>query len=240
LRAVRAYELGRYEKAAGACDFALSVRRNSGISNFNMGAALYRKGDYERAAAFFEKAAASDDADLSQKALYNLGNCRFRLAERQSDAKEAARLYRKSLDDYGRAAALDPRDDDATFNKGFVEKKLREHLDGRHAVDRKNPEDGESGRRDVLGGQVAHGRDSLAGLQKAGSERVDRKDAGDDPTGERSEKGRGTGRIEFKKGEMSREDAELLLEAFGRREQGGTIPAGEASAGREREVEKDW
>jgi len=95
---------------------------------YNRGVTAYRSNDFAAAAATFEQATAAADRPLQAKALYNLGNARYRLgqaAEPQS-LDQALPVFKKSLQAYERALASNPQDADAKFNLDLVKKKIEE------------------------------------------------------------------------------------------------------------------
>ena len=95
---------------------------------YNNGVTAYRSNDYSAAAATFEQATAAPDRPLQAKALYNLGDARYRLgqaAEPQS-LEQAIPIFKKSLQAYERALAANPQDADTKFNSDLVKKKIVE------------------------------------------------------------------------------------------------------------------
>ena len=60
-KANRLYKEGKYDQALSLYSRALIVSPDSVRLNFNIGAANYKKGDYEKAAGYFEKAALTED-----------------------------------------------------------------------------------------------------------------------------------------------------------------------------------
>jgi Ca-activated chloride channel family protein len=91
---------------------------------YNAGVTAYRSNDFSSAAATFEQATAAPERALQQRAFYNLGNTTYRLGE--ADPQKAQALWERAIKSYDSAIALDPKDDDAKFNREFVKKKLEE------------------------------------------------------------------------------------------------------------------
>jgi Ca-activated chloride channel homolog len=95
---------------------------------YNHGVTAYRSNDFTAAAATFEQATATTDRPLQAKALYNLGNARYRLgqaAEPQS-LEQAIPVFKKSLRAYEIALAANPQDADAKINRDLVKRKIVE------------------------------------------------------------------------------------------------------------------
>jgi len=84
---------------------------DSDIVNFNIGATLYKKEDYQKATDAFTKALTSDNKKIEADALYNLGNCKYKLGKlkENTDLSATVGLLRESLDYYKRAVELDQK-----------------------------------------------------------------------------------------------------------------------------------
>ena len=237
----RAYQTGQYEIAASQYQWALRLHPDSAMANFNLGAALYKQGNYDQAAACFTKAAASQDNILRQMAYYNLGNCGYRSGylKEEQDREAAARLYKKSIGYYSQAMALNANDGDAQYNRVLVEKQLgalinRSWEEARNDPKKENRRDAETNRSPGSQGQ---GRQE--NVRQAGHENFERK-LSTDVKRKSAEQGKGAGPIKYKQGQMSRQDAEMLLEEAAKREQAGSVLADKAKRMRDQEVEKNW
>jgi len=127
----RLYKQGKLDEALQKYNDASVALPDSDILNFNMGTALYKKEDYEKAQDAFTKALTSDDKKLEADALYNLGNCKYKLGKlkENTDLSATVGLLRESLDYYKRAVELDQKNTDARFNHEFVERELKVLLD---------------------------------------------------------------------------------------------------------------
>ena len=118
----RLYHDERYEEAAAAYREGLSRMDAgsrgpvaAGLLN-NLGAALYRQGDFEGARTAFESSAGSADAgEAFGRGAYNAGNAAFRLQA----PEEALALYRRAL-------LRNPGDESARYNYEFVKRQLEE------------------------------------------------------------------------------------------------------------------
>ncbi len=121
------YNDKKYDEAVRAYNEALSKRPDSGIANLNLGAALYKKGSYDRAIDSFNRTIASGGGRFVSIADYNIGNAQYKLGnlKEASDVKRAKELYEMALKFYKRSMELDPRDKDTKFNYEFVENRLK-------------------------------------------------------------------------------------------------------------------
>ena len=112
--------------------FGLIASVSQGAENwpvkYNHGVTAYRSNDFTAAAATFEAATAARDRSLQAQALYNLGNTRYRLgqATEPQSLEQAIPTFKKSLQAYERALAVNPQDADAIFNRDLVKKKIVE------------------------------------------------------------------------------------------------------------------
>ncbi len=125
------YQKGKIDEALVKYNDASINLPDSDIINFNMGAALYKKEDYQKAIDAFTRALTSDNKKIEADALYNLGNCKYRLGKlkENTDLSATVGLLRESLDYYKRAVELDQKNTDARFNHEFVERELKVLLD---------------------------------------------------------------------------------------------------------------
>lgn len=125
------YQKGKLDEALQKYNEASVAMPDSDIVNFNMGAASYKKEDYQKAMDAFMKALISDDKKTEADALYNVGNCKYKLGKlkENTDLSATVGLLRESLDYYKRAVEIDQKNEDARFNHEFVERELKVLLD---------------------------------------------------------------------------------------------------------------
>jgi Ca-activated chloride channel homolog len=119
------YRNGEYTEAANLYrDALVDVQRegpgrvHTGLLN-NLGASLFRQGDYEKAASAFSGAVRmASSSDDGVRAMYNAGNA----AAMQEELESA-------LDYYTRALLSDPSNQNAKFNYEYVKRQLEEQQD---------------------------------------------------------------------------------------------------------------
>jgi len=94
--------------------------------HFNAGTAAYRGTNYTVAIQHFTAVLAAQDIKLQAKAYYNLGNVHFRLGQQAADLDKLEEAWKESLNQFKHAVELDKTDQDAAFNKAFVEERLKQ------------------------------------------------------------------------------------------------------------------
>jgi Ca-activated chloride channel family protein len=94
--------------------------------HFNAGAAAYRATNYTAAIQHFTAVLAAQDIKLQAKAYYNLGNVHFRLGQQAEDLDNLEEAWKESLTQFNHAVELDKTNQDADFNKTFVEERLKQ------------------------------------------------------------------------------------------------------------------
>lgn len=127
-RAEKAYAKGRFTEAAQEYLKAAEKAPQKAELQFNYGAAAYKAGQHEAAAAAFTKAMRPDNLPLQEDNYYNLGNTRYRLGQKseKSNPQETIKTWEQAVQDYEAALQLKADDADAKYNRDFVKKKLED------------------------------------------------------------------------------------------------------------------
>ena len=94
--------------------------------HFNAGAAAYRATNYTVAIQHFNAVLTAQDIKLQAKAYYNLGNVHFRRGQQAEDLDKLEEAWKESLTQFNHAVELDKANQDAAFNKAFVEERLKQ------------------------------------------------------------------------------------------------------------------
>jgi len=248
------YQMGKLDEALKMYNEASIALPDSDIINFNIGAALYKKGDYQKAQEAFSKALTTDNKKLEADALYNIGNCKYRLGKlkENTDLSSTIGLLRESLDYYKRAVELDQKNTDARFNHEFVERELKVLLDKlkneqqkerqNQAPSSKSEESGGSGEKKQAGSQEGMSEPAQAQPQKEEKKEGTQTESKQKETGQKQEEEQPAleGLKEESEGkELSEEQARLLLERYGKDE---AIPDYRTDRPKayDTEVLKDW
>lgn len=111
------------------CLIAVTVRADqSWPLVYNQGVTAYQSNDFSSAATSFERATASPEQALQERAFYNLGNTYYRIgqAAEAQGPEQALKVFKRSLKGFEEALKLNPQDADARFNRDLVKKKIEE------------------------------------------------------------------------------------------------------------------
>jgi tetratricopeptide (TPR) repeat protein len=127
-KAGAAWRAKSYPEALLAYQKVAELRPDSSEALYNMGTALYKVEDYERALDAFERAAQlARRGKVAARARYNAGNSAFYhgLALVSKDPRGALGMMERALDAYREALRLDRGLPDAAYNAEVVKKWLR-------------------------------------------------------------------------------------------------------------------
>lgn len=126
--ALKLYQQRRYDEAAKRWQDALEKHPDDPVVQYDLGATLYRQGEYQPAAEAFNHSLSSAGDSLRSRIAYNLGNSRYRQgqAKESSSPDDAMPLYQQALDAYQTAIQQDPRDVDAKFNYELTQQRLKQ------------------------------------------------------------------------------------------------------------------
>jgi Ca-activated chloride channel homolog len=131
-RAAARIPKARAAAAALIAVFALSGLRLHGAEDprliYNQGTAAYESGDFGKAAEALRDSLRTQDLSLQQRAYYNLGNTLYRTGQGTLETEPQATIksWEASIKAFEDALALNASDEDAKYNKEFVERKLEE------------------------------------------------------------------------------------------------------------------
>jgi tetratricopeptide (TPR) repeat protein len=238
------YKEGKYEEAFHSYNQGLTKNPESEVFNYHAGIALYKKGDYEKASLHFKRVLLTENQDIEARTNYNMGNCKYRQGEQyeKTDLLKAATLYREALDYYQRAIDLNEKDDEAKQNLNLVKKKIEDILGRLPKQTPKVQKESVKSEKDkdtaptretfpAFGTRAFQEASQPGEVRKGQIQKQDRKILL--PKDIDRQRGRNIP-------EMSKQEAEALLEGF-RREEELSMGTGERKRkGMDPEVEKDW
>lgn len=195
-------------------------------AEFNLGDALYKQERYEEATEQFAKVANQvKNTDLKAKAFHNLGNS----YTKQEKFKEAIEAYKSSL-------KLNPKDEETRYNLAKSLKKLQQQQQQqKQQQDKDNKDSKEDKKEDNKGDGNKKPEEDKGDNQKPKDEK------GDNPDEEGGSKEDPNKKPKTKPGQISREDAERLLEVLNKEEQQVQKKLNEKKIkGQPINTEKDW
>ena len=143
---------------------------------YNEGTDAYNKGEFTKASESLRTSLRTQDVKLQQQSYYNLGNSLYRTGQGtlEKDPEATIKTWQEALKAYEDALALDDLDEDSTFNKNLVAKKLEELKKQQKKDEDKKDEDKKDGDKKD-GDKSENGKDP-----KEGEKPDDGKDPKDD------------------------------------------------------------
>lgn len=251
------YRRGKLDQALQKYGEAGVALPDSDIVNFNIGAVWYKKEDYQKAADSFSKALTSMDKKVEADALYNLGNCKYKLGKlkESADLSSAVGLLRESLDYYKRAVEVDQKNDDARFNHEFVERELKVLQDklkqqGPDKNKQKGPQEQKQGNQDAPSVNKEQGvseKEKKEAAQAQGQQQQEKEGESREGQPRQEEKPQeekqASAEESLQEGgnkELSEEGARALLERYGRDEAAPDYADKETRKDYDSEALKDW
>ena len=139
------YEEGKYQEAIEKYNEAKTLNPNSDIINYDIGAALYKKKDYDNSLKSSTTALATENVLIESNANYNIGSGKYRIGTSREikNPEEAIKLFKESLKYYKRAIEINNDDLDAKFNYEFIKKKIEELENQENQQNQENQENQE-------------------------------------------------------------------------------------------------
>ena len=106
------YRQGKFDDSLKLYQEALDQDDKSAVVKYDLGTALYKKGDYAKALGYLEQAAQDKNIKVRPKAEYNLGNDLYKsgIQKENTNVDEAIKTLQEALGQYGQTIAEDPQD----------------------------------------------------------------------------------------------------------------------------------
>jgi len=133
----QAFEQSAFDQATDLYDEALTLEPESAVISYNLGNALYRQGKFDEATSALLRGSLSDDPQVRQNSLFNLGNAFVQLQK----YPEALTAYRKALE-------LDPTDLDTKINYEKALQLLQQQQQQQQQQDRQKGDDNQDKQQD--------------------------------------------------------------------------------------------
>ncbi|MBN8696738.1 MAG: tetratricopeptide repeat protein [Bacteroidetes bacterium] len=203
-----------YTEAEKQYSTALTKNKDSYKAAFNLGDAYYQQGKYEEAAGQFQALThKATSKDTLAKAYHNLGNTFLK-----------AKKYQEAVDAYKQALKNDPKDEDTRYNLAYAQQYLKQQQNQQKKNDQNKDKEKDEKNKDD-------------------KENKDKKDKKEDKKEDDKKKDqeKNDQKTDQQKNQISKEDAERLLEALQNDERKlQEKKKAKKVKGSRVEVEKDW
>ena len=214
---VKSYEHGDFSEAEVKFRMAEDINQESFEAEYNTGAALYKQEKYEESFKQYESLADRTDDPLAMaKVWHNIGNSLL-----ESDK------YAESIEAYKNSLRLNSSDQDSKYNLAYAREKLQEQQEQQQNQDQENQENQEQQDQEDQDQQEQENQDQ---------EDQENQEQEDQENQEQEDQEQ-----EAKPLEISREDAERMLEAIQQQEKDvkEKVDKKKAAAAKVK-TEKDW
>jgi Ca-activated chloride channel homolog len=124
----QAYKAGNFQKASIFFNNLLKKHPDDPKLQYNYGTASYKNKQFDEAIAAFTNALKTKDLKLQEQAYYNRGNALYRKGQEtlKNDSQTTLGKWQQAVDSYSASLELNKDDKDAIFNRNLVEKKIDE------------------------------------------------------------------------------------------------------------------
>jgi len=120
------YNNKKYKESYNSFSGQLQRNPDSQALEFDSGAAAYKNGDYDKAIESFGRAIGSPKPTMRAKSEYNLGNALCLRGVKQESKESKLKDWNNALQHYDEALKIDPKNEDAKYNRDVVEKLIEE------------------------------------------------------------------------------------------------------------------
>ena len=180
---VTAYEGEDYTGAMERFEQQLKRVPESEALHFNLGAAAYKAGEFDKALESFARAVTSPDPRLRAKAEYNFANTLYQRGAAQKEKEPKIMEWRGALQHYDEALKVDPKNGDAEFNRDLVRKMIEQLQqeppksdDEKKQDDKKEQDKKDEKKEDGKGSKDGESKDQESKDGQSKDEKGDKKD----------------------------------------------------------------
>lgn len=226
---VKSYEHGDYSEAEVQFRMAEDINHESFEAEYNTGAALYKQEKYEESFEQFGTVAEKvEDPEAKANVWHNVGNS---LLESQK--------YAESIEAYKSSLRLNPSDQDTKYNLAYAKQKLEEQQEQENQ-DQENQENQDQDQDQENQDQENSDQENQDQEQQEQQDQ-ENQEPQDQENQDQEQKDQEQKEQEAKPMEISREDAERLLEAIQQQEKDvkDKVDKKKAAAAKVK-TEKDW
>ena len=193
-QAQEAYKRKDYPRALELYQEAQTRNPDSDTLAYNLGNTMYRLDRYDEAQKLYGRILENKNPVLSADSYYNMGNTLYRMGRRTDDQQS----FSQALEAYKHSIMLDPGDRDAKYNYEMVKRLLKEQQQQQQNQDKQDQQDQDK-KQDKQQNQQQQ--------QQQEQEQQQQQQPQQEQTREQQQP-------ELKPGQMSKEEAERILEAL--------------------------
>ncbi len=217
------YDEQKYDEALTTYHDAEVQAPDSPILKYNMAAAEYKKKNYEEALKQNQAAMNQADAESQGRVYYNMGNTFFRMNKWQ----ECIEAYKKALE-------LNPNDQDAKYNLEYVRKMMKDQASKQNQNQQQQQQ-----QQNQSQDQQQQNQDQQKQEQEQEQEQQEQQQQQQDQQQQEQQQEQQAEQQQASAEEMSKEDAERLLQALKENPE-NLQDARKMKARGSRGVNKDW
>jgi len=199
-QAEQAYKQKDYQKALEFYQEAQTQNPDSDTLAYNLGNTMYKLGRYQEAGKLYNRILENKNPVLSADSYYNMGNTLYRMGRATDDQQS----YSQAVEAFKQAVMLDPEDRDAKYNYELVKRLLKEQQQqqqqNQDQQDQEKKQDQQQQQKDDKQQQQDRNRKDQEQQQQQQQEQTREQQPRPKP------------------GQMSKEEAERILEALAQME----------------------
>lgn len=214
------YKQQKYKEAEASYRKSVLAKGHSVEGNFNLGDAFYKQKKFTEAGGQFEKiAAASKDKNVAAQAYHNLGNTLL-----------SSKKIQESIEAYKKALLNNPKDDQTRYNLAYAQQLLKNQQQNQNKNNQNNKNQDKNK-------QDKDKKDQQDKNQKnKNDQNKDQNKQNQDKKNDQQNK-----QQQPRPDQLSKEDAERMLEALNNQEQGTQDKLKDKKfKGARRPISKDW
>jgi Ca-activated chloride channel homolog len=212
------YEKGEYGEAEVRYRKSEEEKADPFISRFNLGTSLFKQQRYDEAAAAFQQLPSiTEDKQNKAAAYHNLGNTMLKMKK-----------YQESVDAYKQSLRYNPKDEETKYNLSYARRMIQQQE--QQDQNKNDKQDKNEEKQDQQQQQQSKDKqDDKKDGQQQQQQPQDQKDEKQDQQQQQP-----------KENQLSREDAERMLDAINQDERDIRERMDQQKRGPRRNVEKDW
>ena len=222
---------------------ALDHDGKSPVVKYDLGTALYKKGDYAKALGYLQQAALDKNVKIKPKAEYNLGNALYKsgIQKENTNVDEAIKNLKEALGHYGQSLIDAPDDSDQNLMKSLLKKEIEclKLKKQQQQQDQKQKQDQKQQQQDQQNKQGGQNPAKSAGAARSEEQKDQKKQQGPTQSQEQKEKSAQQQADEAQK-EIDYKQAEDLLENYRENEEPKKLLSYMPKKIDDRPVLRDW